>query len=232
MSHSHGSTLGASAPTFLRTRFRRPLDPIDRVSELLFGLIMVLTFTGSLSIAQADRDDVRAMLIGALGCNLAWGIIDAILFLMGCVAERSSKLETLRAVRAAPTPSEGQTVVAESLPPLVASVLEPSDLSMIHERLLALPEPPRRSRLNASDWLGGLGVFLWVFVGTLPVVIPFMLMDDARSALRVSNGIAMFLLFLTGYTFGRCAARNPWLTGGAMLLVGGALVSMTIALGG
>jgi hypothetical protein len=54
------------------TRTRRVLAPIDRVSEVLFGLIMVLTFTGSLSVAEAGRDDVRTMLIGALGCNLAW----------------------------------------------------------------------------------------------------------------------------------------------------------------
>jgi hypothetical protein len=56
---------------------RRVLDPIDRVSEVLFGPIMVLTFTGSLSVAEAGRDDVRTMLIGAPGCSVAWGIIDA-----------------------------------------------------------------------------------------------------------------------------------------------------------
>jgi hypothetical protein len=38
---------------------KRVLEPIDRVSEILFGLIMVLTFTASLSIAEAGRDDVR-----------------------------------------------------------------------------------------------------------------------------------------------------------------------------
>ena len=47
-----------------------------------------LTFTGSLSVAEAGRDDVRTMLIGALGCNLAWGIIDGVLYLMGCLAEK------------------------------------------------------------------------------------------------------------------------------------------------
>jgi len=41
---------------------QRALDPIERASEILFGLIMVLTFTGSLSVAEAGRDDVRAML--------------------------------------------------------------------------------------------------------------------------------------------------------------------------
>src|SRR5204863_1897534 len=69
------------------TFFARVLDPIDRVSEVLFGLIMVLTFTGALSVAEAGRDDVRAMLVGALGCNVAWGVIDAILYLMGSLAD-------------------------------------------------------------------------------------------------------------------------------------------------
>jgi len=45
---------------------KRALEPIDRLSEVLFGLIMVLTFTGSLSVAEAGREDVRTMLAGAL----------------------------------------------------------------------------------------------------------------------------------------------------------------------
>jgi hypothetical protein len=42
---------------------------------------MVLTFTGSLSIVAADRLSIRTMIIAALGCNLAWGLIDAGRFL-------------------------------------------------------------------------------------------------------------------------------------------------------
>ncbi len=68
---------------------KRVLEPIDRISEVLFGLIMALTFTGSLSVAEAGRDDVRAMLIGALGCNLAWGLIDGMMYLMGCLTSRA-----------------------------------------------------------------------------------------------------------------------------------------------
>ena len=74
------------------TSSKRVLEPIERISEVLFGLIMVLTFTGSLSVAEAGRDDVRTMLIGALGCNLAWGIIDGVLYLMGCLAEKGRDL--------------------------------------------------------------------------------------------------------------------------------------------
>jgi hypothetical protein len=97
---------------------KRVLDPIDRVSEVLFGLIMVLTFTGSLSVAESGREDVRAMLIGALGCNIAWGIIDAMLYLMGCLAEKGRGLITLRAVRKAVDPREAQRHIADALPPV------------------------------------------------------------------------------------------------------------------
>ena len=92
---------------------KRVLEPIDRVSEILFGLIMVLTFTGSLSVAEAGRDDVRTMLIGALGCNLAWGIIDGVLYLMGCMAESGRELLTFRAVRKAADPKEAQRLIAD-----------------------------------------------------------------------------------------------------------------------
>ena len=97
---------------------KRVLEPYDRVSEVLFGLIMVLTFTGSLSIAEAGRDDVRTMLIGALGCNLAWGIIDGVLYLMGCLAEQGKHLATLRGVRQATDPQKAQRLIADALPPL------------------------------------------------------------------------------------------------------------------
>jgi hypothetical protein len=69
---------------------KRVLSPIDRVSETLFDLIIVLTFTGSLSVAEAGRDDVRTMLIGALGCNLAWDLICAILNLMRSLAKQAA----------------------------------------------------------------------------------------------------------------------------------------------
>jgi hypothetical protein len=213
-------------------RFRRALDPIDRVSEVLFGLIMVLTFTGSLSVAESGRDEVRTMLIGALGCNLAWGVIDAVLYLMGCMADRGGGLRTFHRVRATSDGAEARSLIADALPPVVASVMEPSELDSLHQRLKALPEPARGAGLRRDDWLGGLAVFLWVFLSTFPVVIPFTFMVSVQPAMRVSNGIAVGLLFLTGWAFGRCAGRNPWMMGAAMLFLGLVLVAMTIALGG
>src|SRR5512139_3833812 len=176
----------------------RVLEPIDRIAEVLFGLIMVLTFTGSLSIAEAGRDDVRAMLVGALGCNIAWGIIDGILYLMGSLAEKGRNLMTFLAIREAKDPGRARALIAEALPPAIASSLEPEELGRIHQRLLRLPEPTARPRLDATDWRGALAVFLLVFVSTLPVAVPFTVMQNAMTATRVSNAVAVVMLLVTG----------------------------------
>jgi hypothetical protein len=211
---------------------RRVLDPAERISEVLFGLIMVLTFTGSLSIAEAGQEDIRAMLIGALGCNIAWGIIDGVLYLMNALAEKGRNLADYQAVLRAATPREAEDLIAEVLPPVIASVLEPGDLDRMRRRLVDLAEPPARARLSAADGWGALAVFLLVFLSTFPVTVPFMVMRNASSALRTSNGIAIAMLFIAGVAYGRVVGRTPWIFGISMVALGSILVALTIALGG
>ena len=208
------------------------LEPSERIAEVLFGLIMVLTFTGSLSVAEAGREDVSAMLIGALGCNLAWGIIDGVLYLMGCLAEKGRNLTVYRAVRGARDASLARRIIADALPPVIASVLQPADLDRMHQRLQWLPEPPVHARLAGSDWWGAVGVFLLVFLATFPVAVPFLVMENATAALRVSNGVAVAMLFVAGVAYGRFVGRSPWAFGISMVVLGAVLVALTIALGG
>jgi hypothetical protein len=210
----------------------RLLDPLDRSSEVLFGLIMVLTFTGSLSAAEAGRTEIRAMLIGALGCNFAWGIIDGILYLMGCWAEEGRMLLAWKRVRASHTRDEAHQIIAGVMPPKIASALRTAEFEMMRTELVGSPEPPARFRLGRKEYLGALGVFLWVFVVTLPVAVPFLVMHDTLRALRLSNGIAILMLFIAGYSLGRHAGSTPWRVGLAMVGVGVVLVGITIALGG
>ena len=210
----------------------RVLEPSDRISEVLFGLIMVLTFTGSLSVAETGSEDIRAMLIGALGCNLAWGIIDGIFYLMGSLAEKGRDLAVYRAVRTTADPRQAQRLIANALPPVIASVVQPSELEALHQRLQRLPEPPGPARLSGSDWRGASGVFLLVFFSTFPVAVPFMFMHDAMQAMRTSNAVAVAMLFVAGAAYGRVVGRSPWVIGISMVALGAALVALTIALGG
>jgi VIT1/CCC1 family predicted Fe2+/Mn2+ transporter len=211
---------------------KRVLEPYDRISEILFGLIMVLTITCAVSAAQAGRAEIRTMLFSALGCNLAWGIIDGIFYLMASLAERSQNLITLKAVRRATDSQQAQKLIASALPPLIASILQPAELDTIHQRLNQLPEPPDRIRLGSREYLGALGVFLLVFISTLPVVAPFIFMQHAQPALRVSNLIAVMMLFLLGCAYGRSTERPPLVSGIIMVAIGIALVALCKAFGG
>jgi VIT1/CCC1 family predicted Fe2+/Mn2+ transporter len=98
--------------------------------------------------------------------------------------------------------------------------------------LVALPEPPARPHLTGDDLLGAAGVFGLLFFPTLPVVLPFVFISSPSLALRVSNLVAIGMLFLTGYIFGRSTGHRPVLLGCAMVLVGALLAAVAIALGG
>ena len=211
---------------------RRVLSPPERFGETVFGLIMVLTITGSLSVAEAGRLEIRTMLIGAVGCNLAWGIVDAVMYLLGVLFERGRGRILLHAVRAhAVNDAEARALVADALPPSVASVLRPSELDDLRERLAKLPE--RRVRhLTGEDYRGALAVFLLVFLSTFPVVLPFLLLSEAHVALRISNAIGVALLFLSGWALARFSGLPSVRFGLAMAAIGAVLVAMTMALGG
>lgn len=172
------------------------------------------------------------MLLGALGCNLAWGIIDAVFYLMACFGERGRAILTLDALCHASTPAQAHRIIAQSLPPVLVSVLSNSDLETLRERLRHVREVPHRPRLGKRDWLGAAAVFLIVVSSTFPVIIPFAMITNARLALRVSNCVAVCMLFVAGYTFGRYAGHRPWRMAGTMVFLGILLVVTTIFLGG
>jgi len=208
----------------------RVLEPIERLSEILFGLIMALTITGAVSVATADRFAIRTMLFAALGCNLAWGIIDAGMYLMARLGERGRNALTARAVRETASHADAHRIIADELPPLLAPAFQSAQLELIRERINKIPETS--PRLTGRDWRGALGVCILVILSTFPVVVPFFVIADARLALRISNALAVISLFLCGFLFGRHAGLQPLTTGLVMVGIGIALVSIAIALGG
>lgn len=205
---------------------------MERISEILFGLVMVLTITCSFSVGSGGRVEVHQMLIGALGCNIAWGVIDAVLYWLACFHAHGQNIMALRVARDATNPDEAHRVIADVLPTVIASVTTSSDLEAMRRRLQQLPEPPRHPRLTRNEWIAGFGVFLLVVGATLPVVLPFLFVHDPMRALRISNGIAIVLLFCTGYVFGYHTGYRPLRSGLIVIGIGCVMVRMTIALGG
>jgi VIT family len=207
------------------------LDPMERISETLFGLIMALTFICSLGVATSGNISIQALLIGALGCNLAWGIVDGGLYLLARINERGARNLTLRAIRQAPDVETARGVIADALPPEVVSVLPAEQLDLMRQKVLQSPEP-EGPKLTRRDWIGALGLCLLSFLATFPVVIPFIFISDAKMALRVSYAVAIAMLFGCGYAFGIRSGIKPWAAGLSMVAVGSALVGIAVALGG
>ncbi|WP_310447603.1 VIT1/CCC1 transporter family protein [Thiobacillus sp.] len=207
------------------------LDPVDRVSEIIFGLIMALTFTGTISAATAGREEVRTVLYAALGCNIAWGLVDAVMYLIRTLTERTRKHTLLQRIRSVADPSDAHAIIAGELPARLGASIGADSLEDMRQRLLALPLPVR-ARLGQDDYIGALWVFLLVVLATFPVVIPFIFIAETALAMRVSNAIALVMLFAAGHAYGRHAGGVPWRSGLAMMAIGAALVLATIALGG
>jgi VIT1/CCC1 family predicted Fe2+/Mn2+ transporter len=213
----------------------RHLDPGDRLGEVLFGLIMVLTITLTAEIALHDgRASVRELLIAAVGCNVAWGIIDGGMYVMGAMLDRGRRARAILAVQQASDEAAALRIVADSLEGTLVSLQPEQERQRLYReaRAMALRVAPPPTRAQRDDVMGGVACFLLVVLSVVPVVLPFLFIQDPWLALRVSNALLLVLLFATGYQWGRHANTRPWLTGLVFLVLGLVLVGVAIALGG
>ncbi len=214
------------------SRRRNLLNPVERISEILFGLIMALTFTCTISVAEADRNEVTSTLAAAIGCNIAWGIVDAVMYILTSLAERGRNKTLLNFVRTSGKAEKAKGIIADALPPVIASVTNDHQLEGIRKSLIALPERDIKVRITKDDLKIAFGIFLLVFLSTFPVAIPFLLVKDAHLALRVSNLVAIVLMFLCGWFLAKYGGYNKLVTSITMTLIGVGLVVLTISLGG
>ena len=210
----------------------RVLSPVDRISELLFGLFMALSFVGAVSVAEGGREEVQALFVTALGCNLAWGLVDAVMYLVRTVTDRGRSLTLVRSVRAAPDAAAGRTLIEHSLSRAVAGLVSSAEIEAIRSRIVALASVPARPKLHGDDLLACFAIFLIVVVSTFPVVLPYVLITDVRMATTVSRIVALAMLFFGGLALGRYAGYGSWRAGLTMAGLGTALVIAINALGG
>jgi len=224
---------GAGSATALTENRREPiLHPVDRIMEMLFGLLMALSFTGAVSVAESGREELREMFIAALGCNLAWGFVDGVMYLIRTAVDRGRSLTLLRAVRDAADPQAGRAVIESALSRVAAGLVSQTEIEAMRGRIVALPSLPARAGLNGSDLLAALAIFVLVVLATFPVVLPFAFMQDVGAAKNASRIVALVMLFLGGLALGRYAGYGSWRAGLAMTALGVVMVGVIMVLGG
>jgi VIT1/CCC1 family predicted Fe2+/Mn2+ transporter len=211
---------------------KRLLDPSERVPEILFGLIMALTFTCSIGIANSDKTEIRQLLIAAIGCNLAWGLVDATMYIITLLAEKNRSRLLLDFISNTSQTDKVNKYISDILPSVIAKIIGKDGLELLRNRLVSLPESSKNLSLTLRDFKRAFSVFLLVFISTFPVVIPFVFISNAQIALRTSNLVAIVMMFFCGWSLARYAGYNKWLMSFAMMALGIILVSLTVALGG
>jgi len=197
---------------------------------MIFGLIMAVTIVGSLSIATAGQNETRTVMMAALGCNLAWGLVDAVMYLVRTLTERRRNLRLAKQAIAADADTAHRLIMA-ALPEHVAAITGPPELEGMRRRLI--DQSPALRGLGREDYLAAVGIFLLVVGATFPVVIPFLATSDLALAMQLSRAITLAMLFAAGLVLGRHAGHaHPVRTGLLMLLLGAALITAVKALGG
>jgi len=213
----------------------RWLDPASSLGEIMFGLIMTLTFTlgAGLMIEDEGRAGARELLIAVIGCNIAWGIIDAAQYVIGQLFDRG-RLRRLGSSIRALSPENAVKLIGGELDELLGEVTSDAERAALYQTIAnnVRSRPPTANYVSKEDLMGGFTSFWLVVISSIPAAIPFMFLDDARLALRISNGILLALLFVVGFSWARHTLSNPWVVGLGFLVGGGALVGAAIALGG
>ena len=220
---------------YLRSFFESYADPAERLTEVMFGLLMVLTCTlGASLTVEEGREATREMLLAALGCNVAWGLINGVIRTMDCMYERGHSARLVKSALSAASEEDAFRIIAEELDSTLESITSEEERRRLYRDVLAKARTANlpRMTIQKDDLIGAAITFLVMFLTALTAIVPFLFIRDLLIALRVSNGILLGLLFVVGYRWARETNTNRWLGGLAMILIGAALVGVAKLLGG
>jgi hypothetical protein len=215
--------------------FSRYIEPGESLGEVTFGLIMCLTFTlGSGIAAQYDGDSTIRLIYAAIGCNITWGIIDAAMYVMGQVFERGRIVRLHRLIQGAADKADAVGRLYEALAARYGDYSRPADLRQLAEGIYetAKAKPLPRARVTRDDLIGATLIFLLVAATVLPVAVPFLILGNSITTLRISNCLMIASLYLAGHLWSHHTNAPPLLAGGALATIGVILVGIAIALGG
>lgn len=220
--------------TVLKKFIRRKLDPADRLGEILFGLIMALGIIGAVRVGEEQASN-RSLFIAILGCNLAWALVDAVMYVLVALFESGRKAKLFQHIQKSPDDEAALGQIRDELEPALETLASPEALKGFYQQVLTsirASDKPPRGTVHRDDLLGGVAVALVIMMATFPILLPYLLIRNTTTAVRVSELISVTLLFLLGFRWGQFVGTNPWKVGAGLTLVGGVLVLVTILLGG
>ena len=212
------------------------LKPNESLTQIVAGLIVVLTFTLAASVAAGGGEDgARTALLGAITANTSWGIINAVLYVMDSAFDSNRQIRIARAIASAPEEATALATIRNELDPYLISVTRADDREQLYRNVrnaLTHGRLPKRTAFFRDDILAAIAVFCLTLAATIPAILPLLIIDHPWLALRVSNLLVIGSMFFVGYHWAKYVDANPWLAGFGLTAVGVALVLVAIIIGG
>ncbi len=221
----------------------RLLDPIDRLSETVYTVLIALVFTLAYRIFKFGGETgpdfysgySLELFFAILGAAMAWGIIDGIMYALMEVFQRSERHRLLAEIQTADTHETGLEIIADELDFILEPITGDDQRQALYVDILnhLRAGQPQAIGLQREDVYGALGSVLVAVVAITPSLLPFLLLpQNTALAIRISNMISFVVLFAAGYSWGRHAGTSPWKTGLLLVVFGLLMVLIAIPLGG
>lgn len=219
------------------------LDPIDLLSETIYSVLIILTFTLAYAISRPNFPPGQPIpasytdsLAGAvLGAALAWGLIDGMMYALMELFQRSERHRLLEQIQTAPSEEEGVEIIADEFDYVLDPIAGEEQRYELYQRVYAKlrESKPRPVGFRREDFTGALGSAIIAVVAVIPSIVPlWLLRDHFFLALRVSNAVSFVVLFAAGYNWGRYTGTSPWRTGLLLVSFAIAMVAIALPLGG
>ncbi len=213
--------------------FAKHLGFSEQIGEALFAMIMAMGFTIAVRMGMDDADN-RTLFIAILGCNTAWALVDAIIYILLTLYERMNQAHVVKLARQSGNDTAALTAIRDSFEETLTPLTTEEERDALYQRMLvnARQRASVTAGLRGGDFVSAFALALVSLMFTVPILVPFLLVDDILLAVRASNCVGIVLLFLLGYTWAKRTSGRPFLLGLAMAMIGLAMTVMTILLGG
>jgi uncharacterized membrane protein YdcZ (DUF606 family) len=200
-------------------------------SEALYGIILTLTTTASLRVVAGQNIDARGLFAATLTTSIAWGFVDAVMYLINVLLARARERKVLDDLRQAPTEEAFRELLRGTTSKDVVDHVKPKVMAHLRGFLAEQPERAKPG-LRRRDYGAALMIWLVVCGIALPVAVPFLLFDSPRTAVRVSQVAAIVIMFVLGMRLGHWTGKNPVIAGVISAAVGMLIAVACLALGG
>lgn len=227
--------------TTLNKYTRENLDPIEILQKAVYGILIIMTCTMAVRGLQAEyvsdetaAQAVRGLFLAAIGCAIAWGLIDAVIYVLACEGERNESQRMLRLVQKSASDDAAAELTEMHMGPVVKRLATDAERARLAHEVVSRVQilDPKPQGIRRDDIVGATALFLVALSATLPVIIPLALVRDPFLAVRAANVLSLIVLFIIGYNSGRYVGTKPLQSGLSIMLTGLVAVIVAIPLGG